>query len=94
MLPLAQMGLMMVDWLDPHKVVYVTERFHDRSTGTELTHSERDGVTADMGVQLDLAIEVLKTILTESSSEWARLTPSNGALTRSQRIFGKPLFLS
>ncbi len=29
MLPLPTMGLMMVDWLDPHKVVYVAIRLVD-----------------------------------------------------------------
>ncbi|OCF43623.1 condensin complex subunit 3 [Kwoniella heveanensis CBS 569] len=48
--PLAQMGLMMVDWLDPYKTV------------------EREGVAIDTTVHLDLAIEVLKAILTETSS--------------------------
>ncbi|ORY20755.1 nuclear condensing complex subunit [Naematelia encephala] len=51
MLPLGQMGLMIVDWLDPEKTV------------------ERDGAKGDMQVHLELGIEVLKGILTETSKE-------------------------
>ncbi|WWC92262.1 uncharacterized protein L201_007216 [Kwoniella dendrophila CBS 6074] len=49
--PLAQMGLMMVDWLDPQKTV------------------ERDGVTIDTAIHLDLAEQILRAILTETSKE-------------------------
>ncbi|WVQ70731.1 hypothetical protein IAR50_000253 [Cryptococcus sp. DSM 104548] len=49
--PLSQIGLMMVDWLDPHKVV------------------ERDGSTADPAIHLELAVEILKCLLTETLPE-------------------------
>ncbi|WVQ95614.1 hypothetical protein IAU59_002712 [Kwoniella sp. CBS 9459] len=56
--PLAQMGLMMVDWLDPYKTV------------------ERDNVAIDTLVHLDLAIEILKSILTETSSQMRKALAS------------------
>ncbi|WWC72552.1 uncharacterized protein I206_106514 [Kwoniella pini CBS 10737] len=49
--PLAQMGLMMVDWLDPQKTV------------------ERDGVVIDTAIPLDLAEQILRSLLTETSKE-------------------------
>lgn len=48
LLPLGQMGLMMVDWLDPQKTV---------------------GAAVDHGVHLDLALELLKALLTETSRD-------------------------
>ncbi|KAK4686707.1 condensin complex subunit 3, partial [Tremellales sp. Uapishka_1] len=49
--PLSQMGMMMIDWMDPQKAV------------------EREGVQTDNSVHLDLAAEVLKVILEETSKE-------------------------
>lgn len=48
LLPLGQMGLMMVDWLDPQKTV---------------------GAVVDHGVHLDLGLELLKALLTETSRD-------------------------
>ncbi|WVR08557.1 hypothetical protein IAU60_005612 [Kwoniella sp. DSM 27419] len=49
--PVAQMGLMMVDWLDPHKTV------------------EKERVAPDTTVHLDLATEMLRSILSETSKD-------------------------
>ncbi|WVW80873.1 hypothetical protein I302_102863 [Kwoniella bestiolae CBS 10118] len=49
--PLAQMGLMMVDWLDPHKTV------------------ERGGATIDTAIHLDLAEQIFRSLLTETSKD-------------------------
>jgi condensin complex subunit 3 len=43
----------------------------------KLIISERDGVTADLGVHLDLGIEILKSVLAESSRE-SLLLPAAG----------------
>lgn len=56
LLPLPQMGLMMVDWLDPHKTV---------------------GTTPDLGIHLELGIELLKSLLTESSRTCIRIIANN-----------------
>ncbi len=78
MLPLGQMGLMMVDWLDPQKAVYVSSHICSFILGCSPLHelmkrfdcSERDGVNSDQGVHLDLAMDILKSILAETSSEF------------------------
>ncbi|OCF54753.1 condensin complex subunit 3 [Kwoniella mangroviensis CBS 10435] len=49
--PISQMGLMMVDWLDPQKTV------------------ERGGVKIDTAIHLDLAEQILESLLTETSKE-------------------------
>lgn len=64
MLPLAQMGLMMVDWLDPLKAVSV----QPSDLRTRLTARERDGVRLETGLHLSLGVEILKMTLVETTS--------------------------
>ncbi|KLT44848.1 hypothetical protein CC85DRAFT_295396 [Cutaneotrichosporon oleaginosum] len=60
LLPLAQMGLMMVDWIDPEKAVYV---------GAQHLSADDSGSHNDHGLHLDLAIELLKLLLTETARD-------------------------
>lgn len=66
MLPLSQIGLMMVDWIDPFKALWVLTSI-DEVCGDWSVHRGREGSTIDTSVHLDLSIEVLKLILMETS---------------------------
>lgn len=72
MLGLQVMGLMMVDWLDPQKAVYVLTSSKDFVASSRVVViyvdsriRDRDGVKTDGDVHLDLAVEVLKGMLSE-----------------------------
>lgn len=66
MLPLSQIGLMMVDWIDPFKAMWVLTSIDEAHEDWHV-HSGREGSTIDTSVHLDLSVEVLKLILIETS---------------------------
>jgi hypothetical protein len=106
MAQLSQMGLMMVDWMDPQKTVYVPVLhiwcLHISQAGHYLPcrHSqtlrgvlpnpwiridtdrcsEREGIKQDQTVHLDLAIEILKSILVGTSSTFTAAVQRHAVL--------------
>ena len=60
----AQIGLMLVDWTDPSKAVYVLTKACSRNTlfTSNLEYSKADGRPTDESIHVDVAIDIVRAL--------------------------------